>query len=50
VQLFRFKDAGGSQVLSTEEALINMKNSYSPIIQAQLGHLKRRVNNTVGIW
>lgn len=43
VQLYRFRDSGGSQQLSTEVAVITVKNTYSPIIAAQLGHLRQRV-------
>jgi hypothetical protein len=48
VQLFRFRDAGGSQVLGVEGAgAVVVKNSFSPIIQQMITRLKR---TGVGVW
>lgn len=41
VQLFRFKDAGGSSVIGTEAAVETVRNEYSPIVKRMLGHLRR---------
>jgi hypothetical protein len=48
VQLFRFKDAGGAQVLGVEGAgAVVVKNSFSPIIQQMITRLKR---SGIGVW
>ena len=40
VQLWKFKDSGGSAVIGTDVGAVTVKNDYSPIVRRMLGHLK----------
>lgn len=51
VQFFRFKDAGGSQVLGVEGAgAVVVKNAFSPVVQAAITNLQRHHGQAVGVW
>lgn len=50
VQLYRFRDAGGSTVISTEAAIVTVKNAFSPVVRGAIERLKQKYAPSVGVW
>lgn len=41
VMLWKFRDSGGSTAVGTENAVVVVKNAYSPVVSRMLGYLRR---------
>lgn len=50
VQLYKFRDAGGSTVIGTEAAVINVKNTFSPLVKGAIERLKQKYAPSIGVW
>lgn len=51
VRLWRFKDAGGSEVIGADAAAVQVKQQFSPLVQQMLAALEgQQTTGKVGIW
>jgi hypothetical protein len=50
VQLWRFRDSGGSSVQGTETAVITVKNAFSPVVKGAIERLRQKYGQSGGIW
>lgn len=51
VQLWRFRDTGGSDVSGTEGAVVVVKAGWTPLVKSGLDDIARRVRGfNVGVW
>lgn len=50
VQIFRYKDAGGSETIGADAAIITVRAGWSPLIREGLESIRRRLmGNSVGV-
>jgi len=49
VQLWRYRDSGGSIVISTEDAAIAVRNRFSPVLAGILTKIRQN-RDGVGVW
>jgi hypothetical protein len=51
VQLWRYKDAGGSETIGAEGAITTVRAGWTPLVKSGLDSIKRRLaGNSVGVW
>jgi hypothetical protein len=51
VQLWRYKDAGGSETIGAEGAITTVRAGWTPLVRQGLDAIKRRMQgNSVGVW
>lgn len=49
--LWKFRDSGGSTAIGTENAVVVVKNAYSPMVRDMLGYLKyERSSHYAMVW
>jgi hypothetical protein len=51
VQIWRYKDSGGSETIGAEGAIITVRTGWTPATKDGLDAIKRRLRgNSVGVW
>jgi hypothetical protein len=51
VNLYKYRDAGGSTVVGTESAVVVVKTQFSPLVQRMIDRLQAAsVGQRVGVW
>lgn len=50
VQLWRYKDAGGSETIGSEGAVTTVRAGFTPLVKQGLEEIRRRLNSSVGVW
>jgi hypothetical protein len=51
VNLYKYRDAGGSTVVGTENAVVVVKTQFSPLVQRMIDRLQgASVGQRVGVW
>lgn len=50
VQIYRFRDSGGATVVSTDAAVVTVKNTFSPLVRGAIERLKQKYAPSAGVW
>lgn len=50
VQLWRYRDAGGSETIGAEGAITTVRAGWTPLVKQALDDIKRRRSGSVGVW